>query len=108
MIAIKDIDSGSPNGGQSNELGSVPGEVSFPHILSWIKQPDRPNCFWIYTGEIWPFVLVAPQTAPCQIFQHGGSTVLLGADMIELKPQLSETLGKMAVIATKRGALLDP
>lgn len=60
----EDIDSYSPDRCATNKHGSVPLEMVFPFVLSWMKQPHDLTYLGIYSRNVWPLVVVAGKT--CQ------------------------------------------
>ena len=78
-----------------------------PLLASWMKQRNDHIRDRVDARQVRPLVAVAVATRESQVFQHGGTTVLLGDDVVELKRQFSERFWETAILAAVTGPDAD-
>src|SRR5438067_1458513 len=76
-----------------------------PTLPSRIEQRGNGSANLIPAAQIWTFRQVAPVTRPCEIVGVVAATVLLCADMLNMKlPKRNFIVRELAVFATITGA----
>jgi hypothetical protein len=59
--------------------------MALPMLLAWMKQWHELTTHGVNARDVGPFVFIAVQTTPGQIFQNRRATMLLGDDVINLE-----------------------
>ena len=90
-----------------NQSSTIPGEMLVPLLPSWMKQWNNLIGDRVDARQVRPFVAIAVATRESQVFQYGGTTVLLGDDVVELKRQFSKRFRKSTILAAVTGPDAD-
>ena len=90
-----------------NQSSAIPGEMLVPLLPSWMKQRNDLIRDRVDARQVGPFVAVAVATGESQVFQCGGTTVLLGNDVVELERQFSERFRETTILAAVTGPDAD-
>lgn len=90
-----------------NQSSTIPGEMLVPLLPSWMKQRNDLIRDRVDARQVRPLVAVAVAARESQVFQHGGTTVLLGDDVVELKRQFSERFRETTILAAVTGPDAD-
>jgi len=91
----------------SNQSSTIPGEMLVPLLPSWMKQRDDLIGDRVDARQVRSLVAVAVATRESQVFQYGGTTVLLGDDVVELERQFSERFWETTILAAVTGPDAD-
>ena len=86
-IDLKDLNGGPARRGQPDQLGCLPGKMFGPAVAAGMKQANHLAGDRVNPGKIRPFVFVAAQARPSQVGGKPRPAMLLGNDVIHLKPQ---------------------
>ncbi len=69
-------------------MGSDQLEVLDPFINAGMKQTDELARLWVEAGDVGTFIAITVRTGESEIGQGGFASVLLGDDVVYLKPEL--------------------
>ncbi len=72
--------------------------MAFPFVLSRMKEPNNCTCLGIYSGNVWPFVVVACKTSQRQVIDFISPVMFASNNVIDLKSQQVILLRHPAVL----------
>src|SRR5271157_974427 len=99
MIHRENHDRRPTDGGLADQLRTIPGEMTFPPVLSWVEQPCDATGLGIDSGDVRSLVRIVMQARQCQVVERRHTAVLSGDDVVDWEWDRGiEGLGHPAVL----------
>jgi hypothetical protein len=106
-VNLQQMDRCAPGRCLSEKSSAIPGEMLVPWVPSRMKQGDNLTGIRVDARQIRPFVTVAIAARESEVFQNGGTSVLLSDHVVEVKRQFSERFRESAILAAVTGPGAD-
>lgn len=105
QVYTENIDCCPPYRSATKKHGSIPLEMVFPDILSWVEQTNNFPCLGIHTSNVWSFVVVAGKTGERQVDEFVSPMMFTRNNVIDLKSQQIILLRHLTILAGETRSL---